>query len=307
VDRFDSLRLFVRIVELGSFTRAASELGIPRATATHAIKALETRLGARLLDRTTRQVNTTLDGQAYYDRCARLLVELEEVEASLTQVAEDPRGIVRIDLPSLHIAHVLLPRISEFRRRYPRIELVVTSAGGRTAEMIRDGTDCVVRSGSLNDATLISRHLTALPQIICASPEYLRHNGWPRHPDELIRHQAVGCIPRSNDLARPFLLFVDGERHEYRLHTPVSVDDAQAHISCALRGCGLVQLPRFQVEPHLRSGDLVQVLDDWHSPDLPLSLLHSNARHLPSRVRVFAEWLVSAYTSMFGPVAAQPG
>lgn len=299
VDRFESLRLFTRIVELGSFTRAAGELGIPRATATHAIKALEARLGARLLERTTRQVCTTLDGQAYYDRCARLLAELEEVESSLANLAEDPRGIVRLDLPGMHATHIVLPRLGEFHRRYPNIELVIGHSGGRTADLVREGVDCFVRSDSVNDAAMLQRRLAQSTDVLCASPDYLKRCGAPLHPDELIRHIAVGCIARNRDTVNPFTLMVAGERQEYRLRSTVSVDDAEACIACAVRGYGIVQLPQFQVARELREGALVRVLPTWISPSRQISLLCPNSRRLPSRVRVLGEWLEGVYAQAF--------
>src|SRR3954463_2086457 len=127
MDRFDAMHLFTRIVEAGSFSRAADRLGIPRATATHAIKQLEARLGSRLLDRTTRQVRPTLDGQAFYERCVQVLSELDDAESSLQHVAANPRGTLRVDMSSVHAANIVLPSIDDFRHRYPGIDLVVSS------------------------------------------------------------------------------------------------------------------------------------------------------------------------------------
>src|SRR5690606_17380262 len=127
MDRFNALQLFTRIVELGSFTEAANVLSIPRATATHAIKKLENRLGARLLDRTTRQVKPTLDGQAFYDRCKRVLAELEDAETSLSTQVANPHGTLRLDLHGAHATKIILPRIGEFRERYPQIDVVISS------------------------------------------------------------------------------------------------------------------------------------------------------------------------------------
>lgn len=300
MDRFDSLRLFTRIVELGSFTRAAGELGIPRATATHAIKALEMRLGARLLERTTRQVSTTLDGQSYYDRCSRLLSELDEMESSISRLVEDPTGVVRVDLPGMHATQLLLPRIAEFRRRYPRLELVVSHLGGRIPDLLRDGVDCLVRSDGVNDASLLQRPLAQVEDVLCASPAYLKAAGMPHHPDELAGHVAVGCLAHYRDSATALVLTVDGERQEYRLRTMLSVDQAESFVACIENGCGLAQLPRFLVARQLREGSLVAVLDAWASPPRQVSLLFPSARRLPSRVRVFAEWMEGIYAEALG-------
>src|SRR5690606_27459855 len=156
MDRFAALQLFTRIVELGSFTEAARALNIPRATATHAIKALETRLGARLLERTTRHVRPTLDGQAFYERSKRVLAELEDAEASLSTEAANPHGTLRLDLHGAHATLILLPRIAEFRERYPRIEISISS-GDRLVDLVKEGIDCVVRAGEPRDSSLVSR------------------------------------------------------------------------------------------------------------------------------------------------------
>lgn len=299
MDRFDSLRLFTRIVELGSFTRAAGALDIPRATATHAIKELEARLGARLLERTTRQVRTTLDGQAFYQRCTALLADLEDAESELSSVAANPRGTLRLDLHGVHATHIILPRIGEFRSRYPCIELSISS-GDRLVDLVREGIDCVVRAGNPKDSSLVARRLTTLQEIVCASPDYLQKYGIPQHPGELPAHQAVGFFSSNHDIPYPFEFVVDGEPREYTLGGWISVNDAECYTTCALQGCGLIQVPRFRVEEHLRNGKLVQVLPAWPCPGLPVSVLYPHHRQLAPRVKAFVEWVVEIYREKFG-------
>ncbi len=299
MDRFDSLRLFIRIVELGSFTRAAGELDIPRATATHAIKALESRLGARLLDRTTRQVRPTLDGEAFQQRCKQILGELDDAESSLRHVATNPRGTLRVDLHGTHASCIVLPRIDEFRSRYPGIDFIVSS-GDRLVDLVREGIDCVVRAGTPRESSLVARRLAVMPEVICASPDYLDRFGVPRHPDELSAHQAVGFFSRDRSIRYPFELIVDGQTREYELGSWMSVSDAENYVVCALRGCGLIQLPRFHVEDQLREGELIEVLGDWPSPGLPISAMYPQHRQLSPRVRVFIDWLVAVYEETFG-------
>ncbi|MBB3103223.1 LysR family transcriptional regulator [Azomonas macrocytogenes] len=303
MDRFDSLQLFARIVEMGSFTRAAGALDIPRATATHAIKELEARLGARLLERTTRQVQPTLDGQAFYERCVRILGELEDAESSLQHVAANPRGVLRLDLHGIHATRIVLPRIDEFRARYPSIDLVV-SGGDRLVDLIQEGIDCVVRAGNPRDSSLVARRLAVMPQVICASPLYLERFGVPQHPDDLPAHQAVGFFSSTRHTHYPFELLIAGQLQAFSLGGWISVNDAENYVVCALRGGGLIQLPRFHVEEELRQGRLVAVLDDWKSPDLPVSALYPYHRQLSPRVRVFIDWVGKLYEERFGPVPA---
>lgn len=299
MDRFDSLQLFTRIVDLGSFTRAAGALEIPRATATHAIKALEARLGVRLLERTTRQVRPTLDGLAFYERCTQILGELDDAESSLRNVASSPRGKLRLDLHGTHATMIVLPRIDEFRAHYPHIDLVISS-GDRLVDLVREGIDCVVRAGNPKDSSLVARRLAIMPEVVCASPEYLEYFGTPQHPDELSAHQAVGFFSSSYDVNYPFELIVDGEVREFALGGWVSVNDAESYVICALRGCGLIQLPRFHVEDQIREGRLIEVLSDWQSEGIPVSALYPQHRQLSPRVRVFIDWVKAIYREKFG-------
>jgi DNA-binding transcriptional LysR family regulator len=304
VDRFSSLELFTRIVELGSFSRAAAALQIPRATATHSIKELEARLGTRLLDRTTRSVRPTLDGQAFYERCVHVLSELDDAEASLRHVAANPRGVLRVDMNGTHATRIVLPRIDQFRARYPGIELVVSS-GDRLVDLVREGVDCVIRAGNPRDSSLVARRLALMPQVLCASPEYLARLGTPHHPDELTAHQIVKFFS-SGTVDASLELIIDGRARELSLEGWMSVNDAENYVICALRGCGLIQLPRFHVEDELRDGRLVEVLSDWRCPDFPLSALYPYHRQLSPRVRVFIDWLTQLYEEKFGPLSAAP-
>ncbi|GLQ52090.1 LysR family transcriptional regulator [Dyella flava] len=298
MDRLETLQLFTRIVEAGSFSRAADMLDIPRATATYAIKELEARLGVRLLERTTRQVHPTLDGQAFYERCVLILSELDDAEASLRNVASNPRGTLRVDMSNTHATRIVLPKIDDFRSRYPSIDLVISS-GDRLVDLIREGVDCVVRAGIPSDSNLVARPLAKMPQVICASPEYLAFFGVPQHPGELADHQAVKFFSSSTGIDDTLELIVDGKLSEFVLGGWMAVNDSENYVICALRGCGLIQLPRFHVEEELRDGRLVEVLSEWASPSKPLSALYPYRRQLSPRVRVFVDWLAGLYSARF--------
>lgn len=299
MDRLDTLQLFTRIVETGSFSRAADMLDVPRASATHAIKQLETRLGTRLLERTTRHVRTTLDGQAFYERCVHVLSELDDAEASMRHVAANPRGVLRIDMHGTHATQIVLPRIHEFRQRYPGID-IVASSGDRLVDLVREGVDCVIRGGNPRDSTLVARRLALMPQVICASPAYLARCGAPHHPDELMAHQAVRFFSSTTAIDYPIVLNIDGQTKEFDVGGWMMVNDAENYVTCAESGCGLVQLPRFHIEEQLRTGRLVEVLTDWQSPPLPVTALYPYRRQLSPRVRVFVDWLVDLYAQKFG-------
>ena len=301
MDRFDSLRLFVRIVEQGSFTRAAADLSIPRATATHAIKALEERLGARLLERTTRKVTATLDGQQYYQRCQRILAELDAADEDVARRAREPEGTLRLDLHGSHASCIVLPHIDSFQRLYPRIHLVVGS-GDRLVDLVAEGVDCVIRSGMPEDSSLSAKPLALIPEVTCASPEYLQRYGRSQHPDELTEHLAVGFFASHQDRRYPFEFLVDGAVRRVELASRIDVNHADSYLACALRGCGLIQLPRYRVERQLASGELVEVLAAYPSPGLPVHALYPRHRQQSRRVRVFIDWVSQIYAQRFGPL-----
>ena len=190
MDRFQAMRLFTRIVELGSFSRAAEHLGLPRASATQIIKQLEAHLGVRLLQRTTRQVRTTLDGDGYYQRCVAILADMDEMESSFSQAAGQPRGRIKVDLSVSFGRLVMIPALPDFCARYPQIQVDV-SVTDRQIDLIREGVDCVLRIGELRDSSLVARRLTVLPQVCCVSRAYLARHGTPQVPDDLAGHRAV--------------------------------------------------------------------------------------------------------------------
>jgi DNA-binding transcriptional LysR family regulator len=301
MDRYDSLLLFTRIVEAGSFSKAAVMLEIPRATATHAIKELEARLGTRLLERTTRHVRPTLDGQAFYERCVHVLSELEDAEASLKHVAANPRGVLRVDMHGAHATRIVLPNIDAFRARYPNLDLVVSS-GDRLVDLVREGVDCVIRAGGSRDSSLVARRLAELQQVVCASPEYISSFGSPRHPEELSAHQSVKFFASAGNVSYPFQFFVDGEVRDFDVGGWLSVNDSENYVIGALRGAGLIQLPRFHVAEELHDGRLVELLSGWESPGIPISAMYPFGRQLSPRVRVFVDWVSELYKDKFGSI-----
>ncbi|MEQ5836309.1 LysR family transcriptional regulator [Marinobacter sp. NFXS9] len=302
MDRFDAMALFTRIVESRSFTRAANALDIPRATATLAIQQLESRLGVRLLERTTRQVRPTAEGQAFYERCLGLLADLEEAEAELRPVASNPRGVLRVELHGTHASHIVLPRIDEFRSRYPRLDLILTS-GDRRVDLVGEGVDCAVRGGVPGDSTLVARRLAVLSQVICASPDYLARMGTPRTPEDLSAHQSVHFVSGYSAPDAALDLVIDGQTVSFNTGGWLAVNDAENYVVGGLRGCGLIQLPRFHVEAALDRGELVEVLADWEKPAMPIHAVYPHRRQLSPRVRVFVDWMVELYGARFGDEA----
>ena len=291
MDRIDAMRLFMRIVDLGSFTAAAEDMSLPRATATYTLQHLEKRLGVRLLQRTTRHVSPTVDGQAYYERCRRVLEEVEEAESFLGEVAVNPTGRLRVDLQSALAEIFLFPHLGEFCRRYPGLELEI-GTGDRLVDLVREGVDCVLRGGEPRDTGLVARRVSSLPSVTCASREYIAEHGRPRTIDRFREHQAVNYLSTATGRHSPFEFLVDGKVQSVMLKGRVSVTSVNAYIACCMQGLGFIQGPRFRLEERLRSGELVEVLPRYPPPPMPVSVMYPHHRQLSPRVRVFVDWVV---------------
>jgi LysR family transcriptional regulator, regulator for bpeEF and oprC len=290
MDRLDAMRLFNRIVELGSFTKAADDLQLPRATVTHAIQQLEKRLGTRLLHRTTRHVSPTQDGEAYYARCVQLLADMEETESAFAAAGNSPRGKLRVDLQGTLAKHFVLPQIHKFFERYPGIELEI-GMGDRLVDLVREGVDCVLRAGEPRESSMVARRVALLRQVTCASSEYLKGHGMPKSVDDLRGHRAVNFLSTSTGKALPFEFLVDGQLRSVRLAGPVSVSDADAYVACCAANLGLIQLPRYHVRARLEDGTFREVLAKFQPAPMPVSVMYPHHRQLSPRVRVFVDWL----------------
>jgi DNA-binding transcriptional LysR family regulator len=297
MDRFDTMRVFTRVVERRSFTLAADDLGLPRSTVTDAVKQLEARLGVRLLERTTRQVRPTLDGEAYHQRCLSLISDVEEAEAAFGGVK--PKGLLRVDVHGTLARHFVMPRLPDFLAEYPGIELYL-SEGDRLADLIREGIDCVLRVGDLKDSDMIGRRVAMLDEITCAGPAYIDRFGRPSSVDALDDHVMVGFHSSATGKLLPLEFAVDGALREVTLRAAVSVNGAETLVAAARLGLGLIQVPRYHVEDDLRRGTLVAVLPEFPPSPTPVSLLYPRNRQLSPRVRVFIDWLVRAFDAARG-------
>jgi DNA-binding transcriptional LysR family regulator len=297
MDRFDAMRAFTRIVERRSFTRAAEDLGLPRSTVTEAIKQLEERLRVRLLQRTTRHVSPTLDGEAYYRRCLTLLADLEDAEAAFSDAR--PRGLLRVDVHGTLARHFLMPGLPGFLARYPELQLHI-SEGDRLVDLVREGIDCVLRVGAPQDSDMVGRRVAMLDEVTCAAPGYVRQFGTPQSPDGLEGHRMVGFVSSATGGVLPLEFMTKGEVRRIALPATVSVAGAETYVAAARQGLGLIQVPRYHVQPDLEAGGLVTILDDFPPVPMPVSLLYPRNRQLSPRVRVFVDWLTQEFRTRIG-------
>ena len=288
MDRFEEMRVFVRIAERQSFTRASDDLQIPRATVTNLMKRMEQRLGARLLERTTRTVRLTPDGDAYYRRCVRLIADLEDAEGSFSNLA--PKGLLRVNVQGTLARHFVVPALPGFLARFPEIELMI-GEDDRLVDLVREGIDCVLRAGNLQDSSMVGRRVAQLPQVTVASPVYLAAYGEPKDLSALATHRAVNYVSSATGKPVPLEFRVAGRDTAMVLPSAVSVTGADLYAGSALVGLGIVQVPLYRVVDDLAAGRLKIILADCPPPSMPVSVLYPQSRQLSSRVRVFAQWL----------------
>jgi len=288
MDRLATLEVFIRIVDRGSFTAAAADCGVSRPVATAAIKALEERLGTRLLQRSTRHVRPTIEGQAYYQRCVEILADLEDADRSASGAIA---GLLRVDAPS-HLARtILLPALPTFLARYPAITVHI-SEGERFVDLIREGVDCAVRAGELPDSNMVARRIGTMEEITVASPSYLAEHGTPATPDDLGGHHMVGFVSSRTGHPLPLEFTRNGKVLEVTLPARVLVAGADMNAAAARLGFGLAQAPRYRFAEDLASGALVEVLPNFAPTATPVSVVYPSNRQLSSRVRVLVDWLV---------------
>lgn len=295
MDQLLALRAFGRVVEAGSFTRAAESLNMPNATLSKLVRELETHLGVRLLQRTTRRVTVTPEGRDYYEKTARILADLEEIDTSFDVARSRPRGQLRIDIGSSTASDVLLPALPEFLARYPdiRIELGVSD---RAADLIADNVDCVIRGGALNDSSLVARSIGRATMVTCAAPSYLKQFGTPAYPDELKNgHRLVSYVLTSNGRALPFRFARGGESVEIKVEHRIGINESNAHLAAAVAGLGIVQTFSYCAGKHLRDGSLVEILAGWRPDGFPFHVVYPQNRHLTQRLRVFIDWLAESF------------
>lgn len=288
MDRFDEMRIFIRVVETRSFRRTAETLGFPRSTVTDVIKRIEARLGVRLLDRTTRMVAPTLDGEAWYRRCVLIVGQIEDAEAAFT--GGNVTGRLRVEVHGTLARHFLLPKLPDFLALHPNLDLVI-SEGDRLIDLIREGVDCVVRVGEPADSDLIARRLCDLPEAVVATPDYLEQHGIPQTPDDLDGHHVVAFLSSKTGQPIDLEFTLRGRTVLRPLPATLTTTGAETMVTAGRLGLGLIQVPRYHLETDIAAGRLVEVLADYAPSPSPVVALYQRDRQLSPRLRVFLDWL----------------
>lgn len=289
----ESLRIFVRVAELASFSAAADQLGLPRTTVSAAVRQAEAELGTRLLHRTTRRVQLTQDGQVVCERAQDLLADVDELRGLFASEPTALRGRLRVDMPQTLARELVIPALPRFLAEHPGLEMELSSVD-RRVDLVREGFDCVLRVGHLSDSSLIARPLGAYRMVNLASPAYLKNHGKPRQLADLSRHHLVHYAPALGGKADAFeYVDTDGTVCTLAMAGALTVNTTAAYEAAALAGLGIVQVPEAGMREHLEAGRLVAVLPKWRAAPLPVSIVYAHRRHLPLRVQVFMQWLAT--------------
>jgi DNA-binding transcriptional LysR family regulator len=287
------MQAFARVVEAGSFTKAAETLHMSKTTVTQLVQQLEARLRVKLLNRTTRKVNVTADGAVYYQRVIRLLADLDDAETSLPGAAASPSGRLRVDVPSPLARLILVPALPEFHARYPDIQIDM-GVSDRIVDIIDENVDCVVRGGELMDLSLMARKVADLQLGVFAAPQYLARAGIPAHPRDLedSHHRVVGFLWARTGKPVPYALHNATENLQIKGRHVLAVDDGNAYLAAGLAGMGVLWLPKYMSAAHQARGELVPLFEDWKLAPMPLYIAYSPNRHVSLKLRVFIDWVV---------------
>jgi DNA-binding transcriptional LysR family regulator len=288
--RPEALRAFVRVAELASFTRAAESLGLPKGRVSAVIQRLEKETSTQLLHRTTRRVQLTNDGRTFYERCKDVLADLDELKSMFEQHPQSLKGRLRVDMPSGVARDHVIPALPEFLREHPLLE-VELSCTERKVDLIREGFDCVVRIGTLEDPSLVARPLGRLSLVNCASPAYLEEFGMPRTVADLANHRLVHYAPTFGAKPLGFEYFDGTAYRTIAMSGAVTVNSAEAFTAACVAGLGIIQTPLIGMRRLLTSGRLVEILPEARAEPMPVTLLYAQRRNLSRRVQAFMAWL----------------
>ena len=293
MDRAGEMTAFVRAVETGGFSAAARDLGLTPSALSKLVTRLEDRLGARLLQRTTRRLQLTAEGEAFYARARPILRALDEAEAEVAQAGVSPRGLLRLHCGSAFGMHQLAPAIPRFQERHPEVEIDITISD-QPLGAIEEGIDLAIRIGPLDESSMVARRICNLERVICASPAYLARCGTPRTPDDLQQHNCLWIT--SLPALRRWPFDTDEGIRVVNVGGNVVANNAETVLQLAVAGVGITRLTDVIVGDAIRSGELLPILTDWnHVEPVPLYATYPSGRNLSPKVRAMVDFLVEEF------------
>jgi len=292
MDQLQSMAVFMKAADSGSFSAAADALGMSSQMAGKHVSSLEDRLGVKLLNRTTRRQSLTEVGQQYYERCKRVLSEVEAADALALNYSEAPRGRLRISAPVTYGTYCLMPLLNRYLRRYPDVQ-VELSLNDRLVDLVEDGFEAVIRLGPLDDSSLVARPLAPYRLIACAAPSYLAENGTPMSPDELTGHHCLGFSAWPTSVSGEWKILGGGNLQLLARQSRLQVNDARAQRAAARDGLGIILGAEIMLADDLREGRLVRLFSQYRTPARQVHLLYASDRRMPPKLRTFIEQVVA--------------
>jgi DNA-binding transcriptional LysR family regulator len=303
MDRFEVMRIFVAVADCASFTQAADRLGLSKAAVSSGVRDLEARVGVRLFHRTTRTVRLTQDGVSFYERCAAMLADMDELETTFQHGEHSIQGRLRVDMPAQLARNIVVPRLPEFFAVHPKLMLEL-SCTDRRVDLISEGFDCVLRIGTLPDSSLIAKPLGYFRTINCASPAYIKRFGMPKNLHELSDHRLVYYALNLGAKPEGFEYF-DGETYRsFEMAGVLMVNNTDAYEAACAAGLGIIQAPDIGLLRMIDEGSLVELLPQLNAEPMPVSLIYANRKHLSKRVQVFMAWLQTILSPYLVPISA---
>jgi LysR family transcriptional regulator for bpeEF and oprC len=297
MELLQSMRLFARLAELGSFTKAAESLDIGRPQVTRYIQELEKSLGVRLFQRTTRKVALTAEGERFYERVQEILAGISAATSMFDRSGATLTGRLRVDIPSAFAQMKFINSLKEFTVCYPSINLVL-GVTDRAVDLIGEGVDCALRIGDLPDSSLIARPIAMATMVTCAAPEYLNEHGEPKTLDDLASHRGVNFLSGQSNRTLPWHFLLNGQDRSFVPDAGITVTESNAYVQCGVSGFGIIQAPGIAVAKHLESRGLVEILKPYRPAPRPVSLLYPSRTHLAPQVQAFIEWLQERFPQL---------
>ncbi|UUX49879.1 LysR family transcriptional regulator [Nisaea acidiphila] len=292
MDTLTAMKVFCSVVENDSLAGASRTLNVSPSVVSKQLSGLEDRLGVRLLNRTTRRVSLTEVGSAYYERCKRILADVDEAEIAVSQAHSAPRGLLKVTAPTTFAHRHVAPHLPEFLDRYPEVEVQLL-VNDRVVDLVDEGIDLAIRIAQLKDSSLIARKLAVNHRMLVASPDYVKKWGSPANPDQLSDHSLITYAPGNpiND----WHFMVDNQQKILRAKGTLAMNNGDSVLQTVLAGGGLAMLAAFMAGEHVKTGKLVTLLDDYVREDVPIYAVYPSGRHLSPKVRAFVDFLVELY------------
>ncbi|MBI4193463.1 MAG: LysR family transcriptional regulator [Betaproteobacteria bacterium] len=297
MDRLTAMRNFVAVVETGSFSRAAKKLTVANATVTESVKNLEKHLGVRLLDRTTRHTGPTWEGRIYYDRCRQVIAEIDELELALAESSSTPRGHLRVEVPAALGHAYIVPALPRFAAQYPDLKTTMFLNPG-PGGLVESGIDVALQLGELKDSRLVARRIYEARHVACAAPQLLARHGPPKHPRDL---PPLNCLGFYAPHIGRILEWEFRKGRDHWKHVPdgnLLFNSSEALIDVAVKGAGIIYMLDILIQPAVAAGKLKPLFTDWDTLKRPVFLVHPHKRHVPAKVRVFADFVDTLFQDL---------